>query len=88
MRKVIKFTLSLLSFMLTAAVSAQDYPTRPITLIVGYSAGGGNDIMARVAAEKMSPVLGQQIVIETRGAGRADRDERAGAGHPSVDSRP
>ena len=47
--------------------SAQDFPTRPITLVVPYSAGGGNDIMARVAAEKMSPLLGQQIVIENRG---------------------
>jgi tripartite-type tricarboxylate transporter receptor subunit TctC len=46
---------------------AQDYPTRPITLVVGYAAGGGNDILARIAAEKMSPVLGQQIVIENRG---------------------
>ncbi|MBX9826286.1 MAG: tripartite tricarboxylate transporter substrate binding protein [Xanthobacteraceae bacterium] len=44
-----------------------DYPSRPITLVVPYAAGGGNDIMARVAADRMSPVLGQQIVIENRG---------------------
>jgi tripartite-type tricarboxylate transporter receptor subunit TctC len=48
-------------------VAAQDYPSRPITLIVPYAAGGGNDLMARTAAEKMSKVLGQQIVIENRG---------------------
>jgi tripartite-type tricarboxylate transporter receptor subunit TctC len=47
--------------------AAQDYPSRPITLIVPYAAGGGNDLMARTAAEKMSKVLGQQIVIENRG---------------------
>jgi tripartite-type tricarboxylate transporter receptor subunit TctC len=47
--------------------SAQGYPTRPITLIVPYAAGGGNDVMARVAAENMSKTLGQQIVIENRG---------------------
>ena len=46
---------------------AQDYPTRPITLVVPYAAGGGNDVMARIVAEKMSPALGQQIVIENRG---------------------
>jgi tripartite-type tricarboxylate transporter receptor subunit TctC len=46
---------------------AQDYPSRPITLIVPYAAGGGNDLMARTAAEKMSKTLGQQIVIENRG---------------------
>jgi len=63
-----KFTLSFLSLVaLTAAASAQDYPTRPITLVVPYTAGGGNDIMARTAGDKMSPLLGQQIVIENRG---------------------
>ena len=46
---------------------AQDFPNRPITLIVPYSAGGGNDVMARTAAEKMSKTLGQQIIIENRG---------------------
>jgi tripartite-type tricarboxylate transporter receptor subunit TctC len=50
-----------------APASAQDYPVRPITLIVPYAAGGGNDTMARVAADRMSQALGQQIVIENRG---------------------
>ena len=47
--------------------SAQDYPSRPITLVVPYAAGGGNDVMARIVAEKMSRSLGQQIVIENKG---------------------
>jgi tripartite-type tricarboxylate transporter receptor subunit TctC len=51
----------------TTATWAQDYPSRPITLIVPYTPGGGNDLMARTAAEKMSKVLGQQIVIENHG---------------------
>ena len=62
--------LTIAGFALTTiavAADAQDYPSRPITLVVPYAAGGGNDIMARVAGEKMSPVLGQQIVIENRG---------------------
>jgi tripartite-type tricarboxylate transporter receptor subunit TctC len=50
-----------------AAAAAQDYPSRPITLVVPYAAGGGNDVMARAAADKMSRTLGQQIVIENRG---------------------
>ena len=45
----------------------QDYPNRPIMLVVPYSAGGGNDAMARIVADKMSKTLGQQIVIENRG---------------------
>jgi tripartite-type tricarboxylate transporter receptor subunit TctC len=55
------------AFVGTSPALAEDYPSRPITLVVGYSAGGGNDILARIAAEKMSPLLGQQIVIENRG---------------------
>jgi tripartite-type tricarboxylate transporter receptor subunit TctC len=46
---------------------ALDYPTHPITLIVPYAPGGGNDVLARGVAEPMSKVLGQQIVIENRG---------------------
>jgi tripartite-type tricarboxylate transporter receptor subunit TctC len=51
----------------TAPAHAQDYPTRSITLVVPYAAGGGNDAMARIVAEHMSKTLGQQIVIENRG---------------------
>jgi tripartite-type tricarboxylate transporter receptor subunit TctC len=46
---------------------AQDYPVRPITLIVPYTAGGGNDAMARLVAERMGKSLGQPVVIENRG---------------------
>ena len=53
--------------MLSAAAAAEDYPTRPITLVVPYAAGGGNDSMARIVAERMSRTLGQQIVVENRG---------------------
>jgi tripartite-type tricarboxylate transporter receptor subunit TctC len=47
--------------------AADDYPARPITLIVPYPAGGGNDVLARLVAAKMSATLGQSIVIENRG---------------------
>ncbi len=54
----------------TGQAAAQDYPTRPITLVVSTAPGGGNDIMARVIGERMSRTLGQQIVVENRpGAG-------------------
>src|ERR1043165_4397588 len=49
---------------------ADDYPSRPITLVVPYPPGGGVDTIARVMAQKLGPALGQQIVIENRpGAG-------------------
>ena len=44
-----------------------DYPARPITLVVPYAAGGGNDVIARIVAERMSASLGQSIVVENRG---------------------
>jgi tripartite-type tricarboxylate transporter receptor subunit TctC len=50
-----------------ARAHAQDYPTRAITLVVPYAAGGGNDAMARIVADHMGKSLGQQIVIENRG---------------------
>ena len=56
-----------LLLVVATGVSAEDYPSRPITLVVPYAAGGGNDVMARIVAEKMSKALGQQIVIENKG---------------------
>ena len=43
------------------------YPDRPITLIVPYAPGGGNDVLARAVAEPMAKILGQPLVIENRG---------------------
>jgi tripartite-type tricarboxylate transporter receptor subunit TctC len=62
----------LLSFGLGGAadVSAQEYPTRPIRLMVPFAAGGGNDTLARVFGQKLSESLGQSVVVENRaGAG-------------------
>src|SRR3954452_91042 len=64
-KKVLLGAALALAFSSTAA--AQEYPSRPITLVVPYAAGGGNDVMARIVAEKMSKTLGQQIVIENKG---------------------
>jgi len=56
---------------LTAAgAQAQNYPTRPITMVVPFAAGGPTDVIARIVGENMSKTLGQQIVIENvAGAG-------------------
>src|SRR5215468_8560104 len=65
-----RWLAALLLVALSLPAAAEDYPTRPITLVVPYAAGGGNDAMARTVADKMSRTLGQQIVVENRaGAG-------------------
>src|SRR6476659_8114052 len=46
---------------------AQPYPQRPITLVVPYPAGGGNDVLGRLVAERMAKALKGTIVVENRG---------------------
>ena len=65
--------------------AAQDYPTRPITMIVPFPAGGATDTLARFLGEKLRPILGQAIVIEnvagaagSIGVGRAVRSPADG----------
>jgi tripartite-type tricarboxylate transporter receptor subunit TctC len=51
----------------TPYARADDYPSRAITLIVPYPAGGGVDAMARLVASKLSAPLGQQVIVDNRG---------------------
>src|SRR6185369_3245558 len=61
-----------------APAPAQDYPKRPITLIVPFAAGGPTDVISRIVTEHMSRTLGQQIVIENVvGAGGTTATTRA-----------
>ena len=50
--------------VISRAVRAQTYPTKPITLVVPFPAGGGTDVIARIIAERMRGALGQAIIIE------------------------
>jgi tripartite-type tricarboxylate transporter receptor subunit TctC len=68
MRKFVVAALAVLAF--GGAASAQNYPSRPITLIVPFSAGGPSDVMARILAERMKVALGETVLIENvTGAG-------------------
>ena len=60
---------ALAAVLATATARADDYPSRPIRLIVPYAAGGGADSVARIIAKRVSETIGQPIVIENRGGG-------------------
>jgi tripartite-type tricarboxylate transporter receptor subunit TctC len=67
------------SIALFAPASAQVYPSRPITLVVPFPAGGGVDAMARITAERLTVALGQQIIIDNRGGAAGVIGTRAAA---------
>src|SRR6266581_3297793 len=60
-------TLLLLPVLLPTLASAQEFPTKPIKLIVPFPAGGPNDIIARIIGQRMSEMMKQPIVIDNRG---------------------
>jgi tripartite-type tricarboxylate transporter receptor subunit TctC len=63
-------TLGLLALAAKGAAAQERYPARPVTLIVPQAAGGANDAIARIVAQKLGEVMGQQFVVENRvGAG-------------------
>lgn len=65
-----KTVLALLCLALAPAALAQTYPSRFVTLVTGFTAGGGVDLIARTYAVELSKVLGQQVIVENRpGAG-------------------
>src|SRR5947207_12017840 len=46
---------------------AQDYPSRPVSMVVAAAAGGPIDVFTRIMAERISPILGQRVVVENAG---------------------
>src|SRR5262249_52644809 len=67
-----------------AGVSAQDYPTRPMTMIVPFAAGGPQDVLGRLIAQRMSEILGKQIVVENiGGAGGITGSKRVADAQPN-----
>src|SRR2546422_6308563 len=59
-------TLVLLFAVAPALAWAQDYPSKPVRMVVGFPPGGGTDVVARILAPRMSELLGQPIVIDNR----------------------
>jgi tripartite-type tricarboxylate transporter receptor subunit TctC len=66
MRKPVTIAAAVLAILAQPA-AAQDWPVRPVTLVVPYAAGGPNDVIARVLSAQLGEILGAQIVIENIG---------------------
>lgn len=65
MRRIVMIGLALT--LGTAGAQAQgDYPNRPVKLVVGYAAGGPTDVIARIVAQELTPMLGQSVVVDNR----------------------
>lgn len=65
-----KYLLAVLAALAAAVAAAQDYPSKPLKLVIGFGPGTGSDILGRLLATKMSEALGQAVVVENKpGAG-------------------
>ena len=56
-----------LCLAIVATALAQNYPTKPMTMVIPFAAGGPTDVLGRIVAQRMSEVLGQQVVVENVG---------------------
>jgi tripartite-type tricarboxylate transporter receptor subunit TctC len=83
MKRLFTPLLAAIGLAVGPPAGAQDYPTRPITVIVPYAAGGNTDVVARIVLDHMGRTLGQQMVVENvGGAGGTSGSARAARAAP------
>jgi tripartite-type tricarboxylate transporter receptor subunit TctC len=63
---LLRFVSAAVLLLISAAICAQTYPTRPVRILVGSTAGGGTDIIARLIAEKLGDAFKQTFIVENR----------------------
>jgi len=85
MKKIVKILGICLSIWVGCAtlVQAQDFPSKPVKLIVPFPPGGGTDILARPIAQKLSEKWGQTVIVENRGGAGGNIGTKAAADAPA-----
>ena len=66
MKKFAFIVVTALATLFNTALRADDYPTRPITLVAVFGAGSASDTICRIIANKLGPALGQPVIVEDR----------------------
>ncbi|HYX64187.1 MAG TPA: tripartite tricarboxylate transporter substrate-binding protein [Burkholderiales bacterium] len=61
-----KLLAACIALLVAVAAEAQEFPGKPVRLVVGYAAGGPTDVIGRLLAQDMSATLGQGVVVENR----------------------
>lgn len=67
MPRLREFTVVAMLMVVTGVSLAQDWPARPVTMVVTFAAGSGDDLLARIVSPRLSQLLGQQVIIENVG---------------------
>ena len=81
LRSLVAIVASLCGVVPASVFAQQNFPTKPIRLIVGFAPGGGTDIVARALAPKMGEILGQSVIVDNKSgaAGTIGADQVAKA---------
>lgn len=67
MKKAFLAATLAIGLALTGAASAQNFPSKPLTMVIPFAAGGPTDVLGRVMAQRMGEILGQQVIVENVG---------------------